>query len=103
MNSSDVKCYWSDGLVKNALFDNILYTINKFYFDRSLIGFLVMQFLFSTSIYIYMSNYNIKYICTIYTRLYTCLTPIPRFALRDKVTTTTIEAPFLGSGCSRVV
>jgi hypothetical protein len=27
MNSSDVKCYWSDGLVKNALFDNILYTI----------------------------------------------------------------------------
>jgi hypothetical protein len=33
-----------------------------------------------------LSNYNIKYICTIYTRLYTCLTPIPRFALRDKVT-----------------
>ena len=32
-------------------------------------------------IYIY-----IKYICIIYTRLYTCLTPIPRFALRDKVT-----------------
>ena len=30
MNSSDVKYYWSDGLVKNALFDNILYTINKF-------------------------------------------------------------------------
>ena len=36
MNSSDVKCYWSDGLVKNALFDNILYTINKFYFDIDL-------------------------------------------------------------------
>jgi hypothetical protein len=32
------------------------------------------------------SNYNIKYICTIYTRLYTCLTSIPRFALREKVT-----------------
>ena len=36
MNSSDVKCYWSDGLVKNALYDNILYTINKFYFDIDL-------------------------------------------------------------------
>jgi hypothetical protein len=36
INSSDIKCYWSDGLVKNALFDNILYTINKFYFDIGL-------------------------------------------------------------------
>jgi hypothetical protein len=36
MNSSDVKCYWSGGLVKNALFNNILYTINKFYFDVDL-------------------------------------------------------------------
>jgi hypothetical protein len=34
--ASDVKCYWSDGLMKNALFDNILYTINKFYFDIDL-------------------------------------------------------------------
>jgi hypothetical protein len=33
-----------------------------------------------------LSNYNIKYICTIYTRLYTCLTSIHRFALREKVT-----------------
>jgi hypothetical protein len=33
-----------------------------------------------------LSNYNIKYICTIYTRLYTCLTYIPRFAIREKVT-----------------
>jgi hypothetical protein len=33
-----------------------------------------------------LSNYNIKYTCTIYTRLYTCLTSIPRFALREKVT-----------------
>ena len=33
-----------------------------------------------------LSNYNIKYICTIYIRLYTCLTSIPRFALREKVT-----------------
>jgi hypothetical protein len=33
-----------------------------------------------------LSNYNIKYICTIYTRLYTCLMSISRFPLRDKVT-----------------
>jgi hypothetical protein len=33
-----------------------------------------------------LSNYNIKYICTIYTRLYTCLASIPRFALGEKVT-----------------
>ena len=52
---------------------------------------------------IYIYNYNIKYICTIYTRLYTCLTPIPRFALRDKVTLRLFKLLFLGSGCSRVV
>jgi hypothetical protein len=33
-----------------------------------------------------LSNYNITYICTIYTRLDTCLMSISRFALRDKVT-----------------
>ena len=33
-----------------------------------------------------MSNYNIKYVCTIYTRVYPCFTSIPRFALREKVT-----------------
>ena len=33
-----------------------------------------------------LSNYNIKYICIIYTRLNTCLMSIPRFSLRDKVT-----------------
>ena len=32
-----------------------------------------------------LSNYNIKYICIIYTRLNTCLMSIPRFSLRDKV------------------
>jgi hypothetical protein len=50
MNSSDVKYYWSDGLVKNALFDNILYIINKFILILIFNWFLVMQFLFSTSI-----------------------------------------------------
>jgi hypothetical protein len=33
-----------------------------------------------------LSNYNIKYICTIYTRLATCLMSIYRFSLRDVVT-----------------
>jgi hypothetical protein len=33
-----------------------------------------------------LSNYNIKYICTIYTRLYTCLMSVSRYSLRDKVT-----------------
>jgi hypothetical protein len=33
-----------------------------------------------------LSNYNIKYICTIYTRLDTCLVSTSRFSLRDKVT-----------------
>jgi hypothetical protein len=33
-----------------------------------------------------LSNYNIKYICTIYTRIDTCLMSISRFTLRDKVT-----------------
>jgi hypothetical protein len=33
-----------------------------------------------------LSNYNIKYICTIYTRLDTCLMSISRISLRDKVT-----------------
>ena len=33
-----------------------------------------------------LSNYNINYICTIYTRIDTCLMSISRFTLRDKVT-----------------
>ena len=33
-----------------------------------------------------LTNYNIKYICTIYTRLDTCIMSIYRFPLRDKVT-----------------
>ena len=43
-----------------------------------------------------LSNYNIKYTCTIYTRLYTCLTSIPRFALREKVTLGLLKLPFKG-------
>jgi hypothetical protein len=41
-----------------------------------------------------LSNFNIKYICTIYTRLYTCLTSNPRFALREKVTLRLLKLPF---------
>ena len=33
-----------------------------------------------------LSNYNIKYICTIYTRLDTCVMSISKFSLRDNVT-----------------
>ena len=43
-----------------------------------------------------LSNYNIKYICTIYTRLYTCLTSITRFALREKVTLRLLKLLFQG-------
>jgi hypothetical protein len=67
-------------------------------FSNVYIMFFFYQFLLYIYIYHYpiqyikncwvrlLSNYNIKYICTIYTRLYTCLPSIPRFALRDKVT-----------------
>jgi hypothetical protein len=55
-------------------------------------------------IYIYIKNccvrlllnYNIKYICTIYTRSYTCLASIPRFALREKVTLRLLKLLFKG-------
>jgi hypothetical protein len=43
-----------------------------------------------------LSNYNIKYICTIYTHLYTCLTCISRFALREKVTLRLLKLLFKG-------
>ena len=42
-----------------------------------------------------LSNY-IKYICTIYTRLYTYLTSVPWFALREKVTLGLLKLPFKG-------
>ena len=50
-----------------------------------------------------LSNYNIKNICTIYTRLDTCLMSISRFFLTRQRNTSTIEAIFLYSGCGRVV
>ena len=43
-----------------------------------------------------MSLYIYIYICTIYTRLYTCLTSIPRFALREKVTLRLLKLLFQG-------
>ena len=36
------------------------------------------------------------YICTIYTRLYTCLTSFPRFALREKLTLRLLKLLFKG-------
>ena len=59
--------------------------------------------LFQTFIYIkncwvkLLSNYNIKYICTIYTRLDTCLMSISRFSLRDKVTLRLLKLHFYGA------
>ena len=44
-----------------------------------------------------LSNYNIKYICTIYTRLDTCLMSISRFSLRDKVTLRLLNLHFYGA------
>ena len=39
-------------------------------------------------------NYNIKYICTIYTRLDTCIMSISRFSCRDKVTLRLLQLYF---------
>jgi len=44
-----------------------------------------------------LSNYNIKYICTIYTRLDTCLMSISSFSLRDKVTLRLLKLHFYGA------
>jgi hypothetical protein len=54
-------------------------------------------------VYKLLSNYNIKYICTTYTRLCTCIASIPRFALREKVTLRLLKLLLTGSGCGRVV
>jgi len=44
-----------------------------------------------------LSNYNIKYTCTIYTRLDTFLMSISRFFLRDKVTLRLLKLNFYGA------
>ena len=44
-----------------------------------------------------LSNYNIKYICTIHTRLDTCLMSISRFSLRDKVTLRLLKLYFIAN------
>jgi hypothetical protein len=44
-----------------------------------------------------LSNDNIKYICTIYTRLDTCLMSISTFSLRDKVTLWLLKLHFYGT------
>ena len=50
-----------------------------------------------------LSNYNIKYACTIYTHLDTCFMSISRCSLRDKVTLRLLKLLFLWSRCGRVV
>jgi hypothetical protein len=44
-----------------------------------------------------MSNYNIKYACTIYTRLDTCFMSISSFSLWDKVTLWLLKLHFYGA------
>jgi hypothetical protein len=61
------------------------------YLDNNLICDCMMNYSSSYTLYYncwvrLLTNYNIKYICTIYTRLDTCLMSISRFPLRDKVT-----------------
>jgi hypothetical protein len=44
-----------------------------------------------------LSNYNIKYTCTIYTRLDICIMSISRFTLWDKVTLQLLKFHFYGA------
>ena len=44
-----------------------------------------------------LANYNIKYICTIHTRLDTCRMSISRFSLRDKITLLLLKLHFYGA------
>ena len=44
-----------------------------------------------------LSNYNIKYTCTIHTRSDTCLMSISRFYLRDNVTLFLLKLHFYGA------
>jgi hypothetical protein len=44
-----------------------------------------------------LSNYNIKYACTIYTRLDTCFMSISNIYLRDKVTLRLLKLHFYGA------
>ena len=44
-----------------------------------------------------LSNYNIKYACTIYTRLDTCFMSISGCSLRDKVTLRLLKLHFYGT------
>ena len=44
-----------------------------------------------------LSNYNIKYTCTIYTRLCICLMSISRFSLIDKVSLRLLKLRFYGT------
>jgi hypothetical protein len=45
----------------------------------------------------FLSNYNIKYTCTIYTRLDTCLMSISRFSLWDKQTLRLLSVHLYGA------
>jgi hypothetical protein len=66
------------GCLYNILYFLCLWLYNEF--------FIILYNILKIAELRLLSNYNIKYICTIYTRLDTCLMSISRFSLRDKVT-----------------
>ena len=110
--SDSTKKFSDNDIIKMFLIDNIFVMFGGRVFKQTvgisiyIIYFIscdcIMNSTLSYTIYIkncwvrLLSNYNIKYICTIYTRLYTCLMSIPRFALRDKVTLRLLKLLFKG-------
>ena len=110
--SDSTKKFSDNDIIKMFLIDNIFVMFGGRVFKQTvgipiyIIYFIscdcIMNSSLSYTIYIkncwvrLLSNYNIKYICTIYTRLYTCLMSIPRFALRDKVTLRLLKLLFKG-------
>ena len=74
-------------------------TLRKTYTIKSLSRKSCENVCYVYNIYIYYTNYNIKYIYTTYTRLNTCFMSISRFFLTKQGNTSIIEAIFLYSGC----
>jgi hypothetical protein len=59
--------------------------------------FIILYNILKNCCIILLSNYNIKYACTIYTPLDTCFIYISRCSLRDKVTLWLLKLHFYGA------
>ena len=59
--------------------------------------FIILCNIIQTWCFCLLSNYNIKYACTIYTRLDTCFISISGCSLRDKVTLRLLKLHFYGA------